>query len=233
MELIIGLEGEEEFAVLWVIQERWREWREKVSKMILKKEEDEKKKRQTRQRKEQIKNIIVNALINPSQTFDLEELKIDDNLSSRDYGDNLKFILKGSQFPLLKRTIIGKNCFRFIKRFEIDMLPVLGEVEIGNDSFFLREDLNIDSSCSITNCLNLKTIIFGRGCFYYYRKVKISRCSIQSLDISKYCMWYSDLMLQGMNLKNKTIGLYCSRSFFIRNSFLRKEYFHLVSGGII
>ena len=67
-----------------MIQERWREWREKVCKMILKKEEDEKKKRQTRQRKEQIKNIIVNALINPSQTFDLEELKIDDNLSSRE-----------------------------------------------------------------------------------------------------------------------------------------------------
>lgn len=65
---------------------------------------------------------------------------------------------------LLQSLIIGSNCFRECKCFEILNKEYLTEVRIGENSF-CNSTYSAGKTFCIANCCNLRSIIIGRGSF--------------------------------------------------------------------
>ena len=96
-----------------------------------------------------------------------------------------------NRFQSLKTLVIGNGCFGNVRVFELDGLNELESVEIGRDSFRIRDRKRSDGSYRIVNCPKLKSIQIGGSSFYDYHSFELNNLpSLQSIDIG-YCFRYA------------------------------------------
>ena len=92
----------------------------------------------------------------------------------------------------LKRIVIGDGCFGKVRVFELDGLDELESVEIGRDSFRIRDRKRSDGSYRIINCPKLKSIQIGYESFSDYHSFELNNLpSLQSIDMGGYCFYYA------------------------------------------
>ena len=101
---------------------------------------------------------------------------------------------------VLKRIVIGDECFGMVRVFELDGLSELESVVIGKESFRIRGDERNDGSYRVVNCPKLKSIQIGYASFYDYHSFELNNLpSLQSIDIGQSCFWYvSSFSLTGL-----------------------------------
>ena len=101
---------------------------------------------------------------------------------------------------VLKRIVIGDNCFGKVRVFELDGLSELESVVIGKSSFRISNDERSDGSYRIVNCPKLKSIQIGYHSFEDYHSFELNNLpSLQSIDMGKYCFfWTPSLSLTGL-----------------------------------
>ena len=89
---------------------------------------------------------------------------------------------------VLKRIVIGDNCFGKVRVFDLDGLSELESVVIGRDSFRISDDERTDGSYRIVNCPKLKSIRIGNESFRDYHSFELNNLpSLQSIDIGEWC----------------------------------------------
>ena len=93
---------------------------------------------------------------------------------------------------VLKRIMIGDECFGMVRVFELDGLDELESVVIGKKSFRISGDERSDGSYRIVNCPKLKSIQIGYASFQDYHSFELNNLpSLQSIDIGGwYCFGY-------------------------------------------
>ena len=94
---------------------------------------------------------------------------------------------------VLKRIVIGNDCFGKARVFELDGLSELESVEIGQDSFRISDyNERNDGSYRIVNCPKLKSIQIGQYSFNDYHSFELNNLpSLQSIDMGGYCFYYA------------------------------------------
>ena len=93
---------------------------------------------------------------------------------------------------VLKRIVIGNNCFRWMRVFELDGLGELESVVIGEYSFRISDAERSDGSYRIVNSPKLKSIQIGYESFEDYHSFELSNLpSLQSIDMGGYCFYYA------------------------------------------
>ena len=93
---------------------------------------------------------------------------------------------------VLKRIVIGNDCFGKVRVFELDGLGELESVEIGRESFRISGGERSDGSYRIVNCPKLKSIQIGYRSFSDYHSFELNNLpSLQSIDMGYYCFYYA------------------------------------------
>ena len=93
---------------------------------------------------------------------------------------------------VLKRIVIGDNCFGKVRVFELDGLGGLESVVIGQQSFRFGYDERNDYSYRIVNCPKLKSIQIGQYSFKDYHSFELNNLpSLQSIDMGEWCFHYA------------------------------------------
>ena len=100
-----------------------------------------------------------------------------------------------SNNEVLKRIVIGDNCFGKVKVFELDGLNELESVVIGQHSFMIASYYKRnDYSYRIVNCPKLKSIQIGQYSFNDYHSFELNNLpSLQFIDIGVRCFYYAPL----------------------------------------
>ena len=92
---------------------------------------------------------------------------------------------------VLKRIVIGDNCFGKVRVFDLDGLSELESVVIGQKSFMISYSERNDGSCQIVNCPKLKSIQIGDYSFDDYHSFELNNLpSLQSIHIES-CFEYA------------------------------------------
>ena len=101
---------------------------------------------------------------------------------------------------VLKRIVIGDNCFGKVRVFELDGLSELESVVIGKSSFRISNDERSDGSYRIVNCPKLKSIQIGYESFSDNHLFELNNLpSLQSIDLGVRCFnWVPLLSLTGL-----------------------------------
>ena len=93
---------------------------------------------------------------------------------------------------VLKRIMIGDECFGMVRVFELDGLDELESVVIGKKSFMISDEKRSDGSCRIVNCPKLKSIQIGGSSFLDYHSFELNNLpSLQSIDMGKWCFFFA------------------------------------------
>ena len=101
-------------------------------------------------------------------------------------------------FSELKRIEIGNECFQHVREFVIDGLESLESVKIGEKCFRISEKERDDGICRITNCPNLRQLEIGYESFEDFKSFELSNLnSLKSINFGKCCFYYADLSLKG------------------------------------
>ena len=99
-------------------------------------------------------------------------------------------------FHSLKQIVIGKECFRRVRVFELDGLSELESVVIGWESYSMNPSdpwrtKGNDGFYRIVNCFKLKSIKIGSKSFSDYHSLEMNNLpSLQSIDIDMDCFKY-------------------------------------------
>ena len=95
---------------------------------------------------------------------------------------------------VLKRIVIGDNCFGKVRVFELDGLSELESVVIGKSSFRISNDERSDGSYRIVNCPKLKSIQIGFRSLQDYHSFEMNNLpSLQSIDIGYRSFYWAPL----------------------------------------
>ena len=95
---------------------------------------------------------------------------------------------------VLKRIVIGYNCFGKVRVFDLNGLSELESVVIGKESFMIDSDERNDGSYRIVNCPKLKSIQIGNKSFQDYHSFELSNLnSLQSIDIGERGFFWTPL----------------------------------------
>ena len=106
--------------------------------------------------------------------------------------NEVKSFLLPSFLYSLKRIVIGDECFRSVRLFELDGLRELESVEIGKKRFRISESERSDGSCRIVNCPKLKSIQIGDRSFDDYHSMIMSPLPLlQSIDFGWQCFYFA------------------------------------------
>ena len=102
---------------------------------------------------------------------------------------------------VLKRIVIGDDCFENVRVFELDGLSELESVVIGDWSFRISYSERSDGSYRIVNCSKLKSIQIGNRSFADYHSFELNNLpSLQSIHIGEYCFLNApSFSLTGLN----------------------------------
>ena len=93
---------------------------------------------------------------------------------------------------VLKRIVIGDNCYGIVRVFDLDGLSELESVVIGQQSFKISSSERSDGSYRIVNCPKLKSIQIGYQSFQDYHSFELNNLpSLQSIDIGWQCCRYA------------------------------------------
>ena len=99
-----------------------------------------------------------------------------------------------SNNEVLKSIVIGDECFRKVRVFELDGLGELESVVIGQKSFRIGSSKRSDGSYRIVNCPKLKSIQIGQYSFNDYHSFELNNLpSLQSIDMGYGCFYYAPL----------------------------------------
>ena len=96
----------------------------------------------------------------------------------------------------LKQIVIGNECYKRVRVFELDGLSELESVKIGKESYSMNPSdpwrtKRADGFFRIVNCSELKSIQIGRYSFSDYRSFELSNLpSLQFIDIDIECFKY-------------------------------------------
>ena len=105
---------------------------------------------------------------------------------------NVDSFIFHSFFYSLAHIVIEDGCFGMVRVFELDGLGELESVEIGKESFRIRDGKRKDGSCRIVNCPKLKSIQIGTRSFNDYHSFKLNNLhSLQFIDIGDNCFHYA------------------------------------------
>ena len=101
---------------------------------------------------------------------------------------------------VLKRIVIGDNCFGKVREFELNGLSELESVVIGHESFRIGGDERNDGSYRIVNCPKLRSIRVGNYTFGDYHSFEISDLpSLQSIVFgARNFYWTPSFSLTGL-----------------------------------
>ena len=132
-----------------------------------------------------------------SDPLTVETISITSGLCSSYQGT--EFILRG--LPALKSIVIGNNCFKAVRVFELDGLSELESVVIGQRSFRISTQRQSNGSYRIVNCPKLKSIQIGQNSFYDYQLFEMNNHpALQSIVIGQSCFYYGlPFSLAGLN----------------------------------
>lgn len=108
------------------------------------------------------------------------------------YGKLVNSSFKLTGVAKLKRIVIGKKCFKGIRKFELDGLNELESIAFGNNSFASNcdeyDDEPLNGDYRVINCPKLKTIQIGCYTFTYYTSFELNNLpSLQSIQIDDHC----------------------------------------------
>ena len=129
----------------------------------------------------------------------VKRLKLNDDCILNDFDISL--------FLNLEELIIGDNCFKNVKLFNIDGLNHLKSLKIGVNSFTKkRNGYGNDSSrsFSVSNCIELKSIEIGRysfsdyGGFELINLPKLSTITIGEIGNRSYNFRYCSFVIKGI-----------------------------------
>lgn len=111
----------------------------------------------------------------------------------------------------LQSIIIGPCCFEDVNTLDVDGVPNLERLEIGDNAFeitvknddYCSWDYMCDSShFNLSNCPHLKELILHNGSLYSYQTLNISNLdSLQSISIGDRCFWKCSLVLGSNEVK--------------------------------
>ena len=89
---------------------------------------------------------------------------------------------------VLKRIVIGDDCFGKARTFALDGMNMLESIKIGQKSFKIDYKERSDGDSRIVNCPKLASIQIGRESFQDYHSFELSNLpSLQSIDIGTEC----------------------------------------------
>ena len=95
---------------------------------------------------------------------------------------------------VLKRIVIGDNCFGKVRVFDLDGLSELESVVIGRESFRISGSERSDGSYRVVNCPKLKSIQIGYESFYDYHSYELNNLpSLQSIVLGDRCFNWAPL----------------------------------------
>ena len=90
--------------------------------------------------------------------------------------------------------MIEDECFGMVRVFELDGLGELESVEIGKESFRIRDGKRSDGSYRIVNCPKLKSIQIGFRSLQDYHSFEMNNLpSLQSIDIGYRSFYWAPL----------------------------------------
>ena len=116
----------------------------------------------------------------------IEEMRI----GNRRYNNGSVTGLKLSGLVRLKRIVIGDECFRKVRVFELDGLGELESMVIGENGFRISGYVRSDGSYRIVNCPKLKSIQIGYDSFHDYHLFELNNLpSLQSIHIGAWCFF--------------------------------------------
>ena len=97
-------------------------------------------------------------------------------------------------FILLKRIVIGNNCFEYVREFVLDGLNELESVKIGDSCFRTSGWKENDGGvCRIANCPNLIQLEIGGWCFYDFHQFELTNMnSLRSIQFGEGCVEYAE-----------------------------------------
>lgn len=130
--------------------------------------------------------------LNPPQ---LQELIVGDN----SFNESNMIILKLNDFVKLKRIMVGNDSFGCVRFLEVNGLPELDKIVIGERSFTAAKEWKVirkiekeDGGCRIVNCPKLHSIDIGNFSFadYYGFQVE-SSSSLKSLRVGVVCFFHA------------------------------------------
>ena len=99
----------------------------------------------------------------------------------------------------LKQIEIGKNCFMYVREFELNGLINLESVKIGEKSFIIGDEERPDGFASIENCPKLNSLITESYSFKDYKSFILSRVdSLKSIKIGENSFMFADCILKCM-----------------------------------
>ena len=115
------------------------------------------------------------------------------------YNEASRTQLKLRMLVRLKRIVIGNECFKKVRVFELDRLDELESVVIGQYSFRISDEERMDGSYRIVNCPKLKSIQIGDWSFADYHSFELNNLpSLQSIVLGDYCFnWAPSFSLVG------------------------------------
>ena len=102
-----------------------------------------------------------------------------------------------SNNEVLKRIVIGDNCFGKVRVFDLDGLSELESVVIGQKSFTTNpnepwNNKRSDGDYRILNCPKLKSIQIGDTSFTDYHSFELSSLpTLYSIDIGGNCFYWA------------------------------------------
>lgn len=111
--------------------------------------------------------------------------------------NGLCYKYKGSQFIIqgltnLSSIVIGDNCFRNVRWFELNGLKELEALSIGKDCFRMAKSERSDGSFQIANCPNLTTVVLSEYSFYDYHVFELNNLtSLQSIIVNMRCFVFT------------------------------------------
>lgn len=135
-----------------------------------------------------IVRTVDELIANPGE---IEELNIANNSFNEETEHGLEFL---EVFSSLKRIVIGKDCFMYVRDFKIVGLPELESIVIGEICFtdstcktdISKQDSTNNSFC-IENCSKLKSIHIGEYSFSLYCVFELKGLPLlETIDMGGY-----------------------------------------------
>lgn len=95
------------------------------------------------------------------------------------YVGNHLATLKIVDMPFLKTISIGSKCFNRCRRCELCNLPCLTSFEVGEFSFSIRIDEQVERALYIKSCISLQRIGFGKISFRQFSVLSLSSTGVE------------------------------------------------------
>ena len=164
-------------------------------------EEERRREEEERQRNTR---VLLCAGLRYYETLGIENLIIASNEYNDRGGANTVLELRISRLLELKEIIIGDRCFAHVCKVDLDELPNLHTMIIGEGCFHsgivnMYPAENASGVLTIKNCHAFKQLVIGDNSFHEYNKIEVQQMNaLRSITFGKNCFKMSNLTLTSM-----------------------------------